>query len=174
MRIRIACNANATADKRRHRAQIRWCFLSRGICSDTCERCILTLSNEQAVRKVSLESCAPAEISVLLCMQCVGAAPACVTPRKKPDGAARFFAGHKIQAGGAPGLAAQQSCERHPTACPQSKSGQGFIRIFRTGRQMATVEPDQRGEGVAIDLHQRAAGLPRCPCDTMRTNRTCF
>lgn len=71
-------------------------------------------------------------------------------------------------------MTAQQSCERHPAAGPESKAGQGFVGIFGTGRQMPAMEPDQRGEGVAINLHECAAGFARCARDTVLANRSIF
>lgn len=64
-------------------------------------------------------------------------------------------------------MTAQQSCERHPAAGPQPMTGQSLVGIFGTGRQMPAMEPDQRRQRVAIDLHQRAAGLAWCLPDTM-------
>ena len=91
----------------------------------------------------------------------VDAAPASVPPWQVPTRAGRPRRRHVVDAGSAPGLAAQQPRQGHPAATPQSEALDRLVAIDRTGRQMAAIEPDQRRQRVTIDPDQRAAGIAR-------------
>src|SRR6266542_4749431 len=49
----------------------------------------------------------------------------------------------------------------HPTSGPQAEPVERLVGIVRAGRQVAAMEADERGERIAIDLHQPAAGKAR-------------
>ena len=53
-------------------------------------------------------------------------------------------------------MAAAEPRQGHPPAGPQAEASDRLVGIAGTCRQMPALEPDQRGEGVAIELDQSA------------------
>lgn len=51
-------------------------------------------------------------------------------------------------------MAAAEPRQRHPPAGPQAEASDRLVGIAGACRQMPALEPDQRGEGVAIELDQ--------------------
>ena len=91
----------------------------------------------------------------------VRAPPSPVAPGLPPMRGFGQGGGHEIEPVRAPGLAADDSRERHPGARPQSKTADRFVGIFRAARQVTAARPDQRRQREAVELHQRASGEPR-------------
>src|SRR5438445_13225431 len=58
-------------------------------------------------------------------------------------------------------MTAGEPRKRHPTSGPQAEPVERLVGIIRAGRQVAAMEADERGERIAIDLHQPAAGKAR-------------
>ena len=53
-------------------------------------------------------------------------------------------------------MAAAEPRQGHPPAGPQAEASDRLVGIAGACRQMPALEPDQRGEGVAIELDQSA------------------
>ncbi len=99
----------------------------------------------------------------------IGPAPAPIAPGQVPARMVRERRRHEIEPGGPERMAAAEPRQRHPPAGPQAEASDRLIGIAGAGRQMAAMEPDQRGEGVAIErrsVHARPARKPdRCGDD---------
>ncbi len=93
--------------------------------------------------------------------QRVDAAPAPVAPRQIPSRTRRPRQRHVVDAGCAPGLAAQDPRQRHPSAAPQAEAFDRFVAIDRACRQMPAVVADQRRQRVPVDPDQRASRVAR-------------
>ena len=91
----------------------------------------------------------------------VDAAPASEPPRQIPARARRFCQRHVVDPRRAPGLAAQQPRQRHPSAAPQPEALDRLVAIDRTGRQMAAVVTDQRRQRVPVNPDQRPPRIAR-------------
>ena len=53
-------------------------------------------------------------------------------------------------------MAAAEPRQGHPPACPQAEASDRLVRVAGACRQMPALAPDQRGEGVTIELDQSA------------------
>jgi hypothetical protein len=95
------------------------------------------------------------------CSGRVDAAPSPEPPWQIPSRARRFCLGHVVDPGGAPGLAAQQPRQGHPSAAPQPEALDRLIAIDRTGRQVTAVVSDQRRQGMPVNPDHRAPGIAR-------------
>jgi hypothetical protein len=89
----------------------------------------------------------------------IDAAPSSKTPGQIPARAGRRGRRDIVDAGGAPGLAAQQPRQRHPAAGPQSESLDRLVAIDRAGRKVAAVITDQRRQRVSVDPDCGASGV---------------
>ena len=104
----------------------------------------------------------------------VDPAPSSEPPRQIPSRTRRLCRRHVIDSGSAPGLAAQQPRQGHPSSTPQSETLDRLVAVNRTGRQMAAVVTDQRRQRVPVNPDHRAPGIAREPlksCGAVRTMR---
>ena len=99
-----------------------------------------------------------AEVPLVAMLGCVDAAPSRKAPRQIPSCIRRRALRDIVDAGRAPGLAAQQPRQRHPAARPQTETRDGLVGIHRAGGQMPALVADQRRQRVAVDPDQAAAG----------------
>src|SRR5688572_5727874 len=51
-------------------------------------------------------------------------------------------------------MAAAKPCAGHPSPTPEAESPERLVGIFRTGREVPTIESDKRGEGQAVYFYQ--------------------
>jgi hypothetical protein len=91
----------------------------------------------------------------------VDATPAAVAPGQIPARPRRSRCRNVVYARRAPGLAAQQPRQRHPSAAPKTKAFDRFVGIGRAGRQMPAVVADQRRQRVPIEPDHAAPGIAR-------------
>jgi len=114
----------------------------------------MRISRESAAarRTLSISTC---------CSGCVDAAPAPEPPWRVPSRAGRSGQRHVVDSRRAPGLAAQQPRQGHPSAAPQTEALDRLIAIARTGRQMPAVVTDQRRQRMPVNPDQRAPGVAR-------------
>jgi len=116
------------------------------------------------------------------CMQCrseranlgglsrsVDAAPAPIAPRQIPTRARRRLLRHIVDARCAKGVAAQQPCQRHPSASPQAEPRNRLLTIGRAGWQVTAIVTDKRRQRVPVEPDQRTCGIarqaPQCWCN---------
>lgn len=58
-------------------------------------------------------------------------------------------------------MAAQQACQCHPGAGPQSEAFDRLVAEFRTRREMPALEANQRRQRVPVNLDKTPAEAPR-------------
>src|SRR5262249_33655412 len=81
----------------------------------------------------------------------VDAAPTAVPPGQIPRRAGWKVLRYIVDAGRAPGLAAQQSRQRHPSAAPQAEALDRLVAINGAGRQVTAVVADQRRQAMPVE-----------------------
>ncbi len=102
----------------------------------------------------------------------VDPAPASEPPRHIPSRARRSCQRHVVYTRGAPGLAAQQPRQRHPSAAPQAETPDRLVAIDRTGRQMAAVVSRPAATACAGKSRSRhAPGIARQALHRARRSR---
>jgi hypothetical protein len=95
------------------------------------------------------------------CSGSVDAAPSAESPRQIPSRTWRSRDGHVVDPRSAPGLAAQQSRQGHPSSAPQPEALDRLVGIDRASRQMPAVVADQRRQGMPVNPDQRPSGIAR-------------
>jgi hypothetical protein len=91
----------------------------------------------------------------------VDAAPPAESPRQIPSRAGRSCEGHVVDPRSAPGLAAQQSRQGHPSSAPQPETFDRLVGVDRTSRQVPAVVANQRRQGMAVNPDQSPSRIAR-------------